>query len=157
MKLEIERKFLTTNLDFKKQSYKKSYIRQGFLNSNKHRVVRIRLIDNKAYLTIKGISNTAGTTRLEWEKEIDANDALALLELCENNVIEKYRYFVKRNEVTFEVDEFVGLNKGLVIAEIELESEQQSFDRPSWLGKEVTGKEQYYNSYISKNPFKNWV
>ena len=89
MKLEIERKFLITSSDFKKQAYQKSHIRQGFLNSNKHRVVRIRLIDDKAYLTIKGISNTSGTTRLEWEKQIDVNEAVTLLELCEDTIIEK--------------------------------------------------------------------
>jgi CYTH domain-containing protein len=157
MKLEIERKFLIVNLDFKKDFLKKSHIKQGFLNSDKNRVVRVRLIDDKAYLTIKGISNHTGTSRLEWEKEIDVNEAQSLLELCEDGVIEKYRYFIKNKNLIFEVDEFLDENDGLIIAEIELESEHQEFEKPDWLGKEVTGIEKYYNANLHKNPFKNWA
>ncbi|MFY0603999.1 MAG: CYTH domain-containing protein [Flavobacteriaceae bacterium] len=156
MKLEIERKFLVLNTDFKKEAFKKSHIYQGFLSSDKHRVVRVRIIDDKAYLTIKGISNKSGTTRLEWEKEIDYKEAMSLLDLCENGIIEKYRYFIKNKTLTFEVDEFLGENEGLIVAEIELESETQHFDTPDWLGKEVTGLERYFNSNLYKDPFKNW-
>jgi CYTH domain-containing protein len=157
MKLEIERKFLVLSTDFKKESFKKSYIKQGFLNSNKNRAVRIRLIDDTAYLTIKGLSNHSGTSRLEWEKEIDAQEAKALLELCEKGIIEKYRYFIKNEDLIFEVDEFLGDNEGLVMAEIELLDASQHFKKPEWLGQEVTGDTRYYNSSLSKKPFKNWT
>lgn len=157
MKLEIERKFLVTNSNFKKEAYKKSYIRQGFLNSDKRRVVRVRCIDDKAYLTIKGISNEAGISRLEWEKEIDLKEAESLLPLCENESIEKYRYYIRNEHFVFEVDVFLGKNEGLVIAEIELTHEHEAFKKPDWLGEEVTGIEKYYNSNLYTNPFKNWA
>ncbi len=157
MKLEIERKFLVHNTNFKEEAFKKSHIKQGFLNSDKHRVVRIRCIDDKAYITIKGISNDSGTSRLEWEKEIDPNEAESLLQLSEYGVIEKYRYYVHNEDLVFEVDEFLGNNKGLIIAEIELTHENEAFKKPDWLGKEVTGEEKYYNSNLYKNPFKNWT
>jgi len=157
MEVEIERKFLVIDTDFKKEAYKKSHITQGFLSSDKHRVVRIRLIDDKGYLTIKGISNDSGTSRLEWEKEIDYKEAVSLLQLSENGVIEKYRYYVQNEHLVFEVDEFLGKNKGLVIAEIELGYEKEAFKKPNWLGKEVTGIEKYYNSNLYKKPFENWA
>ena len=157
MEFEIERKFLVIDDDFKKEAYKKSHITQGFLNSDKHRVVRIRRIDDKGYLTIKGKSNDSGTSRLEWEKEIDREEATSLLQLSENGVIEKYRYYIKNEHLVFEVDEFLGENEGLVIAEIELNNEKETFKKPNWLGKEVTGIDKYYNSNLYKDPFKNWV
>ena len=157
MNLEIERKFLTTNTDFKKDSYQKKYIQQGFLNSDKNRVVRVRIIEEKAYLTIKGVSDKSGTSRFEWEKEISLQEAKDLLKLCEKGVIEKYRYFHKLGGHVFEIDEFLGDNKGLIIVEVELENKDDVFIKPSYLGKEVTGEEKYYNSNLSKNPFKNWT
>ncbi|AOW21137.1 CYTH domain-containing protein [Urechidicola croceus] len=157
MAVEIERKFLLKNDSFKSESFKTSYIKQGFLNSNKNRVVRVRLIDKSGYLTVKGISNEEGLTRFEWEKKISKKDAESLLKLCEKGVIEKYRHFIKKGKHTFEVDEFLGDNIGLVIAEIELSEENEDFDKPKWLGKEVTGIIKYYNSELSKNSFKNWT
>lgn len=156
MSIEIERKFLVASDDFKTAAYQKNYIQQGFLNSNKERVVRVRLNNDTGFLTIKGKSNKTGTSRFEWEKEISKTDALALLKLCESGIIEKYRYLIKVKNHVFEVDEFLGDNKGLVIAEIELSSENEAFLKPSWVGKEVTGIVKYYNAILSKNPFKNW-
>ncbi len=157
MNLEIERKFLITNTNFKKQSYQKKYIQQGFLNSDKNRVVRVRIIEEKAYLTIKGVSDKSGTSRFEWEKEISLQEAKALMKLCEKEVIEKYRYFHKLENHVFEIDEFLGDNEGLIIAEVELKNKNEVFIKPSYLGKEVTGDEKYYNSNLSKVPFKNWT
>ncbi|MCH3881530.1 MULTISPECIES: CYTH domain-containing protein [Tenacibaculum] len=156
MALEIERKFLVNSDRFKEEAYQKNYIKQGFLNSNKNRTVRIRIMDDKGFLTIKGKSNKSGTSRFEWEKEISKTEAVELFLLCEKGIIEKYRYLVKSEKHTFEVDEFLGENDGLVVAEIELSSEEESFKKPSWLGKEVTGKKKYYNSNLSKKPFCNW-
>ena len=156
MSIEIERKFLVASDDFKTAAYQKNYIQQGFLNSNKERVVRVRLNNNTGFLTIKGKSNKTGTSRFEWEKEISKTDALALLKLCESGIIEKYRYLIKAKNHVFEVDEFLGDNKGLVIAEVELSFENEAFLKPDWVGKEVTGIVKYYNTALSKNPFKNW-
>jgi adenylate cyclase len=156
MSLEIERKFLVKNLDFKIESFEKKYIKQGYLNADKNRTVRVRVANTKAFLTIKGKSNKAGTTRFEWEKEIAISEAEELLLLCEPSTIEKHRYLVKKGKHTFEVDEFLGDNLGLIVAEIELNFENETFDKPNWLAKEVTGVLKYYNSSISKLPFKNW-
>jgi CYTH domain-containing protein len=156
MSLEIERKFLVKNLDFKLESYEKKYIKQGNLNTDKNRTVRIRVSNTKAFITIKGKSNKMGTTRFEWEKEIALSEAEELLLLCEPSIIEKHRYFIKKGIHTFEVDEFLGDNLGLIVAEIELNFENETFDKPNWLAKEVTGTVKYYNSSISKLPFKNW-
>ncbi|WP_196887238.1 CYTH domain-containing protein [Aureivirga sp. CE67] len=153
---EIERKFLVKNDDFKKEAFDKKYIKQAFLNSDKNRTVRVRVKDEEAFLTIKGISNQEGTTRFEWEKEISVEEATSLFHLCEKGEIEKYRFLIKSGKHTFEVDEFLGENEGLLIAEVELESENETFEKPDWLGKEVTGDIKYYNSCISKNPYKNW-
>ena len=156
MSLEIERKFLVKNLDFKIESFEKKYIKQGYLNADKNRTVRVRVSNTKAFLTIKGKSNKVGTTRFEWEKEIALSEAEELLLLCEPSIIEKHRYFIKKGIHTFEVDEFLGDNLGLIVAEIELNFENETFDKPNWLAKEVTGTVKYYNSSISKLPFKNW-
>ncbi len=156
MAFEIERKFLVISNEYKKVAYKKSYIKQGFLNSKKERVVRVRIKDDTGFLTIKGASNKSGTTRFEWEKEIDLKEAQDLFNLCEDGIIEKYRYLVKVNNHVFEVDDFLDKNEGLVIAEIELEDENEKFIKPSWLGKEVTGTVEYYNSNLSKHPFSKW-
>ena len=156
MGLEIERKFLVASQNFKDYSFGKITIKQGFLNSHKERTVRVRVTNTKAYLTIKGKSNKSGTSRFEWENEISVNDAESLLLLCEENIIEKNRFLVKNGVRTFEVDEFLGLNNGLVIAEIELSNENEYFEKPTWLGVEVTGQKKYYNSNLSKHPFLNW-
>lgn len=157
MSLEIERKFLVNNTEFKKLAYQQNTLKQGYLNTDKSRTVRVRIQDDNAYLTVKGKSNQSGTTRFEWEKEIAISDAENLLLLCEESIIEKTRFLIKNNHLIFEVDEFYGDNKGLIIAEIELNSENENFHKPIWLGKEVTGDSKYYNSNLSKNPLKNWV
>ena len=156
MSIEIERKFLVASTNFKAEAYKRNYIKQGFLNSNKERVVRVRLTDETGFLTIKGKSNKTGVSRFEWEKEITKSEAESLLNLCEQGIIEKYRYLIKTPHHTYEVDEFLGDNEGLIVAEIELANENDAFFKPTWLAKEVTGNVLYYNSNLSKHPFKNW-
>ena len=157
MSLEIERKFLVKNEDFKKEIYQKKQLKQGYLNSDKNRTVRVRISDDHAFLTIKGKSNSTGTTRFEWEKEIDVSEAERLLLLCEPSIIDKIRFYIKSEHHIYEVDEFFGENKGLIVAEIELNSENESFKKPLWLGKEVTGDKKYYNSSLSKISFKSWT
>jgi len=156
MSLEIERKFLVKNDDFKKEAHQKKRIQQGYLNTDKSRTVRIRIADEKAFITIKGKSNASGTTRFEWEKEINKKEAEKLLALCKRPIIDKTRFFVKAGHQIFEIDEFYGENQDLIVAEIELNSENESFQKPLWLGKEVTGNKKYYNSSLIQNPFKNW-
>ena len=154
--VEIERKFLVNSNEYLKSFTKQNRIVQGYLSSDPKRTVRIRLKGQNGYLTIKGESNESGLTRFEWEKEISYGDAENLLSLCEKGVIDKIRYEVIIGVHVYEVDVFAKENEGLVIAEIELSSEEETFEKPSWLGKEVTGDERYYNSYLSKTPFKNW-
>ncbi len=154
---EIERKFLVKSEAFKDQAFNSYDIRQGFLNSAPERTVRIRLKNDKGLLTIKGKSSVDGLSRFEWEKEIPKTDAEALLLLCENWIIDKTRYEVKVGNHTFEVDEFYGDNQGLIIAEVELNSKTDTFEKPDWLDEEVTGDIKYYNSNLSKLPFKNWI
>lgn len=157
MSIEIERKFLVKNSSFKERAFKCFSIKQGFLNSDKNRVVRIRIVDNKGFITIKGRSSENGLSRFEWEKEINLQDAESLFDLCEIGVIQKKRYLVNYKNYLYEVDVFLVENTGLTIAEIELNSETQLFSKPEWLGEEVTGITKYYNSELSKNPFKNWA
>jgi adenylate cyclase len=154
--IEIERKFLVTSLHFKQEAFKKARIIQGFLNTHKERTVRVRLKGDTGFITVKGQSNTKGLSRFEWEKEISKDEAEALLKLCEPGVIDKIRYEIKVGKHTFEVDEFYGDNKGLIIAEIELETENETFLKPHWIGEEVTGNIKYYNSQLSKHPYKAW-
>lgn len=154
--LEIERKFLVRSTAFKALAAAKNTIAQGYLNSDPERTVRIRIMGESGFLTIKGKGNESGTTRLEWETELPLAEARPLLALCEKGMIEKIRYEVKVGSHLFEVDEFLGENEGLLIAEIELRDENESFEKPGWLGEEVTGDERYYNAFLSKNPFKNW-
>ncbi len=156
MSLEIERKFLVNSDAFKNAAFKKAYIKQGFLNSDKNRVVRVRVKDEQGFLTIKGKTTANGTTRFEWEKEISLSDAKNLFALCEKGIIEKYRYLIKVEGYIYEVDEFLGDNEGLIVAEIELNDEHDSFEKPSWIAQEVTGEIKYYNSNLSKNPYKYW-
>ncbi|RMA66104.1 CYTH domain-containing protein [Ulvibacter antarcticus] len=154
--LEIERKFLVTSDSYKKEAFKNNRIVQGFLNTNPERTVRVRIKGDQGFITVKGISNEAGTIRKEWEKEITLEDAEMLLELCEEGVIDKMRYEVNAGNHIFEIDEFFGKNLGLVVAEIELSEENETFLKPSWLGEEVTGQVKYYNSQLSKNPYQLW-
>lgn len=157
MGFEIERKFLVVG-DFKKYAHDSVRICQGYLSSVAERVVRVRVRGDKGFITIKGESNDSGVSRFEWEKEISVDDALSLLKLAETGVIDKTRYLVKNTDGihTWEVDEFQGDNTGLTVAEIELNNENENFDRPAWLGEEVTRDQRYYNSALSKNPYKNW-
>lgn len=156
MSIEIERKFLVKDHSFKEDAYQRNYIKQGFLNSDKERVVRVRIKDDKGFLTVKGKSNDSGTSRFEWEKEISKAEANDLMNLCEKGIIEKYRYLVKSGNHVFEVDDFLGDNLGLVVAEVELSSENENYTSPIWLGEEVTGKTAYYNSNLSKKPYSEW-
>lgn len=155
MPIETERKFLVS-ADFKQYSSAREDIIQGYLSSLPERNVRVRIKGNEAYLTIKGISNASGVSRYEWEKEISLTDAKELLKLCEPGVIDKVRHYIRAGKHTIEVDEFRGDNEGLVMAEIELSDEDEVFERPSWLGREVTGDKRYYNSYLSKHPYSEW-
>jgi len=154
--IEIERKFLVKSTDFKNLAKSKEKISQGFLNTHPKRTVRIRIKGTKGFITVKGESNKSGISRFEWEKEISKSDADALLRLCEQGVLEKTRYEIYAGEHVFEVDEFHGENEGLIVAEIELQDENESFKKPDWLGKEVTGEIKYYNSQLSKRPYKIW-
>jgi len=155
MAQEIERKFLVKG-DFKDKASAREEIIQGYLSSLPERTVRVRVKGDQAYLTIKGISNQSGLSRYEWEKEIPVDEARELLELCEPGIIDKIRYYVKRGKHTFEVDEFRGENEGLIVAEVELSSEDELFEKPSWLAQEVTGDNHYYNAALVKNPYSNW-
>ncbi len=156
MAQEIERKFLV-NGEFKSQAYAQSRIVQGYISSARGRTVRVRIRDGKGYLTIKGASNEAGTSRYEWEKEITLGEARELMKLCEPGVIDKTRYLIKSGEHVFEVDEFYGENEGLVMAEVELKAEDEPFKKPDFIGKEVTGDIRYYNSHLMKEPFTKWI
>lgn len=156
MAQEIERKFLVTDDSYKREAYAQSRIVQGYICSARGRTVRVRIRDDKGYLTIKGASNESGTSRYEWEHEISLTEAEELMRLCEPGVIDKTRYLVKKGRHTFEVDEFYGENTGLVMAEIELESEDESFEKPHFIGMEVTGDVRYYNSFLMKDPYCRW-
>ncbi|MBT8244344.1 MAG: CYTH domain-containing protein [Winogradskyella sp.] len=153
---EIERKFLVKSDAFKVKAFNLYHIKQGFLNSHPERTVRIRLNKNQGVLTVKGKSTSDGLSRFEWEKQISVDEAESLLQLCEIGIIDKIRYEVKVGNHIFEVDEFYGDNNGLIIAEVELNSETETFEKPDWLGEEVTGNVNYYNSNLSKQPFKDW-
>ena len=153
---EIERKFLVKDERYKQQAYANSRIRQGYICSAHGRTVRVRIRDARGYLTIKGPSTNGGLTRYEFEKEITLDEAEHLMQLCEPGIIDKTRYLVKSGPHTFEVDEFHGENEGLVMAEIELGSEDETYEKPDFIGKEVTGDKRYYNSYLRSNPFSLW-
>lgn len=156
MAIEIERKFLITSEAFKAEAFNRYYIKQGFLNSNPERTVRVRLKKDKGILTVKGKSTSNGLSRFEWEKAVSKKEAEALLSVCEEGIIDKIRYEVKVGNHIYEVDVFSGDNQGLIIAEVELNSETERFKKPDWLGEEVTGDVKYYNSSLSKFSFKNW-
>lgn len=152
---EIERKFLVEG-DFKPSASKQTRITQGYLCSVPERTVRVRVKGDKGFITIKGIGRASGASRYEWEKEIPTSEVQELLQLCEPGVIDKTRFLVKSGKHTFEVDEFYGDNEGLVVAEVELGSEDESFEKPGWLGQEVTGDARYFNSMLMKQPFSKW-
>ncbi|MEG0916194.1 MAG: CYTH domain-containing protein [Myroides sp.] len=154
--LEIERKFSVKSTTFLANAKESYNITQGYLNTDKNRTVRVRTKGNKGFITVKGISSDDGLSRFEWEKEIDIKDAEALLLLCEDFVVDKTRYLIPFDTIVFEVDVFEGANKGLIIAEVELETTDQQFEKPDWLGKELTGDERYYNAYLSNVPFTSW-
>lgn len=154
--LEIERKFLVKSDAYKNNTSSETRIVQGFLNTDPERTVRVRIKGDKGYLTVKGKGNDSGTTRFEWETEITIAEATNLIDLCEPGILEKIRFEVPVGEHVFEVDEFLRENKGLVIAEIELKHEDEPFEKPDWLGVEVTGDVKYYNSQLCKNPFSAW-
>lgn len=154
--IEIERKFLVNSDVFKNEAFKKTRITQGFLNTHKDRTIRVRIKGDKGYITVKGLSTRDGLSRFEWEKEINKNEAQSLLKLCEPTIIDKIRYEIEVGNHTFEVDTFFGENEGLTIAEVELKNEDEIFETPDWLGKEVTGDIKYYNSQLSIKPFNTW-
>ena len=154
--MEIERKFLVTGSQFKQQAYASSRIKQGYICSHHGRTVRVRLRDEHAFLTIKGPSLDGGLSRYEFEKEIALDEANELFRLCEPGIIDKTRYLVKAGVHTFEVDEFYGDNEGLVMAEVELGSADEPFEKPDFIGIEVTGDRRYYNSHLRANPYCNW-
>lgn len=157
MHYEIERKFLVCG-DFKDQAFNSTHILQGYIASGNGRTVRVRIRDEKGYLTIKGPSDISGIARYEFEREIPLSDAQDLMKICEPGIIDKTRYLVKSPDGahTFEVDEFYGDNEGLVMAEVELTNEQEYFEKPSFIGREVTGDCRFYNSHMRKNPYKFW-
>ncbi|MBC3756838.1 CYTH domain-containing protein [Hyunsoonleella sp. SJ7] len=154
--IEIERKFLVNSTAFKAEAILKTRLVQGFLNTHAARTVRIRIKGENGFLTVKGKSTDDGLSRFEWETEISKSDAENLLKLCEPTIIEKIRYEVELGTHTYEIDEFLGDNEGLIVAEIELDSENETFEKPEWLGTEVTGQIKYYNSQLSKEPFNTW-
>ena len=156
MPQEIERKFKVKNDTYKTLATQKMRLTQGYLSAVPERTVRIRLKGDEAFITVKGKTNEAGTTRFEWEKPISVAEAQQLLTLCESGVIDKTRYLVPNGDTTIEVDEFHGDNEGLLIAEIELPAEDTPFHHPDWLGEEVTADPRYYNAMLTHHPYKKW-
>ena len=154
---ETERKFLVVG-EFKSLSYNATRIQQGYIASNNGRTVRVRIRGEKGYLTIKGPSGLKGITRYEFDTEIPLDDARELMEICEPGIIDKTRYLVKSPDGrhTWEIDEFYGDNEGLVLAEVELSHESEEFQKPEFIGREVTGDRRFYNSHMRSYPFKLW-
>ena len=168
MQIETERKFLVTGDGYKAEAGEKHRIRQGYIAHDGGNTVRVRLLDGQGIITVKGPSH-GGISRMEWEKEISAQDFKDLLQVCHGSVIEKTRYIIPAGQAAvseshsthgkdrfFEVDVFHGDNEGLVMAEIELGNEEENFPHPSWLGEDVTGDKRYYNSYLTIRPYKTW-
>ena len=155
MHFEIERKFLV-KVPFKELASSSSRIMQGYISSMKGRTVRVRIRDEKGYLTIKGPSDQGGLVRYEFEKEISLQDARDLMKICEPGIIDKTRYLVPYEGHIFEVDEFYGENEGLILAEVELKAPDESFERPAFLGREVTGDRRFYNSCMRVHPYSQW-
>ena len=155
MNIEIERKFLVCG-EYKSKAYSHINIEQGYFDSAPGRTIRVRIRDDKAYLTIKGPSNQAGLARYEFETEVSLEDGRQLMALCRPGRIDKTRWLIKNGKHTIEVDEFHGDNDGLVMAEIELGSEDEEYEKPDFLGKEVTGDRRYYNSHLMRFPYCLW-
>ena len=155
MPQEIERKFLVDG-EYKSKAYASSHIVQGYICSARGRTVRVRIRDDKGYLTIKGPADASGISRYEWEKEIPLDEARDLMKICEPGAIDKTRYLVRSGRHVFEVDEFYGENEGLVIAEVELSSPDEPFEKPDFIGQEVTGDARYYNAQLKRHPFCRW-
>lgn len=155
MAQEIERKFLVTG-EYKRLSFAHSHIAQGYISSARGRTVRVRIRDAEGFLTIKGPSAESGLSRYEWEKKIPLDEARELMAICEPGMIDKTRWLVKSGKHTFEVDEFHGENQGLVIAEVELSREDEAYEKPLFVGPEVTGDVRYYNSFLTKWPYTTW-
>ena len=154
MSKEIERKFLVIGDNWRALA-KGTHYRQGYLNSAKERTVRIRTIDDKAFMTVKG--PTVGITRMEFEYEIPYSECVEMLtNLAEQPIIEKVRYKISLDGLVWEIDEFLGVNEGLIVAEVELQSEDQKFEKPEWIGEEVSGDPRYFNSNLVKNPYTTW-
>ena len=156
MSQEIERKFLVKDSSYKDMAVSSSRIIQGYICSERGRTVRVRIRDNKGFLTIKGASADNGLSRYEWEHEIPVDEARELMKLCQPGMIDKTRYLVKFGKHIFEVDEFYGENEGLVVAEVELATVDEKHEVPPFLAEEVTGQVKYYNSFLMKCPFKTW-
>lgn len=157
MAIEIERKFLVNSSTFKGDAVRSYRIIQGFLSKDPERTVRIRLLDDKGNLTVKGLGDSSGISRFEWERELSKSDAEALLKLCLPGIIDKERFEIRAEDLLYEVDVFYSDNEGLIVAEIELPHADASFHKPTWLGEEVTGDSRYYNSYLSEHPFNTWT
>ena len=154
--MEIERKFLVKDRSYRQQAHSSSHIRQGYICSERGRTVRVRQRDDEAFITIKGPSADGGLSRYEFEKAISFEEAEQLLLLCEPGIIDKTRYLVSSGSHTFEVDEFHGDNEGLVIAEVELSTPDESYVKPDFIGLEVTGDRRYYNSQLRRHPYREW-
>ena len=154
---ETERKFLVVG-EYKSQAYKATRIQQGYIASGNGRTVRVRIRGDKGYLTIKGPSGLAGLTRYEFDTEIPLDDARDLMQICEPGIIDKTRFLVKSPDGrhVWEIDEFYGDNEGLVLAEVELSSEDEHFLKPDFVGREVTGDRRFYNSHMRNYPYKLW-
>ena len=156
MAVEIERKFLVVGDEYRRMAYSSDRIVQGYICRADGNSVRVRIRDGRGYLTIKGPSLDGGLSRYEWEREISLAEAEDLLLLCRDAKIDKRRYLVKCGNHTYEVDEFYGDNEGLVVAEIELSDKDEAFERPPFLGREVTGEARYYNGHLTRFPYKDW-
>jgi adenylate cyclase len=154
--IEIERKFLVKSDEYRSDAFKVQLLSQAYLNNNPEKSVRVRIVDNEGFITIKGPSYDGGLSRLEWEKKISIEEAVELMKLCGDQLILKKRYFVKHNKIILEVDEFLNNNKGLVVAEVELKTTSQKIVLPDWIAEEVTGINKYYNLSLITNPFSSW-
>mgnify|MGYP006095122533 FL=1 len=154
--IEIERKFLVKSDEYRSDAFKVQLLSQAYLNNNPEKSVRVRIVDNEGFITIKGPSYDGGLSRFEWEKKILIDEAVELMKLCGDQLILKKRYFVKYNKIILEVDEFLNNNKGLVVAEVELKTTSQKIVLPDWIAEEVTGINKYYNLSLITNPFSSW-
>jgi adenylate cyclase len=154
--IEIERKFLVKSDEYRSDAFKVQLLSQAYLNNNPEKSVRVRIVDNEGFITIKGPSYDCGLSRFEWKKKISIEEAVELMKLCGDQLILKKRYFVKHNKIILEVDEFLNNNKGLVVAEVELKTTSQKIVLPDWIAEEVTGINKYYNLSLITNPFSSW-